>query len=197
MSRLKRPLEHPYAPTASIVEFKRRSENQCDFSATYAPLFRVAPSTNLEPTGDSAQALRVLGHRLLRSRIPFPWRGRDQEVDRTSLQAGGIRFGVWVNVTLKGFRMKSIDFTNAGMITDVPRPLSGAHIAVRNVFVPYKFVRGDGRASVTVPSAATGPKSMSDTGAVVPGSDATSNKASERRTQSLELILDASHPATK
>ncbi|CAM9521221.1 unnamed protein product, partial [Hapterophycus canaliculatus] len=55
--------------------------------------------------------------------------------------AGGIRFGVWVNVSLKGFRMKTVDFAAAGMSTDVPRPLSGASVAVRNIFLPYHFVR--------------------------------------------------------
>lgn len=48
---------------------------------------------------------------------------------------------MWVNVSLKGFRMKTVDFAAAGMSTDVPRPLSGASVAVRNVFVPYRFVR--------------------------------------------------------
>ncbi|CAN0396455.1 unnamed protein product, partial [Laminaria digitata] len=56
---------------------------------------------------------------------------------RTCLQADGIRFGVWVNVSLKGFRTKNVDFAAAGMSTDVPRPLSGASVAVRNIFVPY------------------------------------------------------------
>lgn len=65
-----------------------------------------------------------------------------QEVDRTCMRAGGIRFGIWVNVSLKGFRIKTIDFPDAGMSTDIPRPLSGASVAVRNIFVPYRFVRG-------------------------------------------------------
>lgn len=60
------------------------------------------------------------------------------------MTAGGIRFGVWVNVSLKGFRMKTVDFAAAGMSTDVPRPLSGASVAVRNIFVPYRFVRNQG-----------------------------------------------------
>lgn len=64
-----------------------------------------------------------------------------QDFDRTCMTAGGIRFGVWVNVSLKGFRMKSVDFAAAGMSTDVPRPLSGASVAVRNIFVPYRFIR--------------------------------------------------------
>lgn len=68
-----------------------------------------------------------------------------QEVDRTCLRAGGIRFGMWVNVSLKGFRIKTIDFPAAGMSTDVPRPLSSASVAVRNIFLPYAFLpRGDG-----------------------------------------------------
>lgn len=37
--------------------------------------------------------------------------------------------------------MKTVDFAAAGMSTDVPRPLSGASVAVRNIFVPYHFVR--------------------------------------------------------
>lgn len=65
-----------------------------------------------------------------------------QDFDRTCTHAGGIRFGVWVNISLKGFRMKTIDFSAAGMSTDVPRPLSGASVAVRNIFVPYGFVPG-------------------------------------------------------
>lgn len=56
------------------------------------------------------------------------------------MAAGGIRFGVWVNLSLKGFRLKTVDFPEAGMSTDVPRPLSGASVAVRNIFVPYRFV---------------------------------------------------------
>ncbi len=66
-----------------------------------------------------------------------------QDFDRTCATAGGIRFGVWVNVSLKGFRMKTVDFAAAGMSTDVPRPLSGASVAVRNVFLPYRFVRSN------------------------------------------------------
>lgn len=63
-----------------------------------------------------------------------------QEIDRTCTRAGGIRVGIWVNVSLKGFRMKTVDFSSAGMSTDIPRPLSGASVAVRNIFVPYCFV---------------------------------------------------------
>lgn len=70
-----------------------------------------------------------------------------QDFDRTCTTAGGIRFGVWVNVSLKGFRMKTVDFAAAGMTTDVPRPLSGASVAVRNVFVPYRFVRNNKNSS--------------------------------------------------
>lgn len=36
--------------------------------------------------------------------------------------------------------MKTVDFSSAGMSTDIPRPLSGASVAVRNLFVPYRFV---------------------------------------------------------
>ena len=67
-----------------------------------------------------------------------------QDFDRTCTTAGGIRFGVWVNVSLKGFRTKNVDFAAAGMSTDVPRPLSGASVAVRNIFVPYRFVHDNG-----------------------------------------------------
>lgn len=67
-----------------------------------------------------------------------------QDIDRTCTKAGGIRFGVWVNVSLKGFRTKNVDFAAAGMSTDVPRPLSGASVAVRNIFVPYRYVRDNG-----------------------------------------------------
>ena len=37
--------------------------------------------------------------------------------------------------------MKTVDFARAGMITDIPRSLSGASVAVRNIFFPYHFVR--------------------------------------------------------
>eukprot|EP00903_Cladosiphon_okamuranus_P016177 g14928.t1 len=73
--------------------------------------------------------------------------GGDEDFDRMCTTAGGIRFGVWVNVSLKGFRMKTVDFAAAGMSTDVPRPLSGASIAVRNIFVPYRFVRNNKNSS--------------------------------------------------
>ncbi|CAN0196038.1 unnamed protein product [Scytosiphon promiscuus] len=71
----------------------------------------------------------------------------DEDFDRMCTTAGGIRFGVWVNVSLKGFRMKTVDFAAAGMSTDVPRPLSGASVAVRNIFVPYHFVRNSNKSS--------------------------------------------------
>ncbi|CAM9309521.1 unnamed protein product [Ascophyllum nodosum] len=67
--------------------------------------------------------------------------GGNEDIDRTCTKAGGIRFGVWVNTTLKGFRMKTVDFARVGMITDIPRSLSGASVAVRNIFFPYHFVR--------------------------------------------------------
>lgn len=80
----------------------------------------------------------------------------DQEVDRTSAQAGGIRIGFWVNTSLKTFRLKSVEFSSVGMGTDVPRPLSTAPVAVRNVFVPYKYVRGVGATRAVVTSPAPG-----------------------------------------
>lgn len=43
--------------------------------------------------------------------------------------------------------MKTIDFSAVGMSTDVPRPLSGASVAVRNIFVPYGFVPREGGAA--------------------------------------------------
>ncbi|CAM9863955.1 unnamed protein product, partial [Discosporangium mesarthrocarpum] len=63
--------------------------------------------------------------------------GGDEEFDRLSMRKGDIRVGVWLNTTLKGFRLKTLDFSEACMSTDVPRPLSGARVAVRNIFLPY------------------------------------------------------------
>lgn len=82
--------------------------------------------------------LTVCIQRLLDSDIPLPWL---QEIDRTCTTASGIRFGIWVNTTLKSFRIKTVDFTTAKMSTDIPRSLSGASVAVRSVFLPYHFVR--------------------------------------------------------
>eukprot|EP00752_Nemacystus_decipiens_P014603 g13004.t1 len=107
--------------------------------------------------------------------------GGDEEFDRTCMTAGCIRFGVWVNVSLKGFRMKTVDFAAAGMATDVPRPLSGASVAVRNVFVPYRFVRnnksggsgsGSGNSNGGV-GAAAGAEAVGDGGGDTRGGEAT------------------------
>ena len=50
--------------------------------------------------------------------------------------------------------MKTIDFSEAvGMSTDLPRPLSTARIALRNVFWPYDHIpaaNGGGLAAVSL-----------------------------------------------
>ncbi|KAG5177728.1 hypothetical protein JKP88DRAFT_255938 [Tribonema minus] len=43
----------------------------------------------------------------------------------------------------KAFRMRTIDFTEASMSTDVPRPLSTARVALRNLFLPYCHIPKD------------------------------------------------------
>lgn len=114
-----------------------------------------------------------------------------QDFDRMCTTAGGIRFGVWVNVSLKGFRMKSVDFAAAGMSTDVPRPLSGASVAVRNVFVPYHFVRNNKNNSSS---------SCSGAGAVVgveAGVDADGNPSSSSGTVSVCGTAQKVHTVSK
>lgn len=94
-----------------------------------------------------------------------------QELDRTCSKVGGIRFGVWVNVSLKGFRMKAVEFTAAGMSTDVPRPLSSASVAVRNIFFPYSCVGNAGTSSANVERGvdALGPVASDDDAGITAG----------------------------
>ncbi|CAM9331041.1 unnamed protein product [Chrysoparadoxa australica] len=64
----------------------------------------------------------------------------DPEADKLSTERGGIRFGVWCNMALKSFRMKTIDFASVCMSSDLPRPLSTAKIALSNTFLPYEYI---------------------------------------------------------
>eukprot|EP00611_Tribonema_gayanum_P006793 TRINITY_DN1611_c0_g1_i2.p1 TRINITY_DN1611_c0_g1~~TRINITY_DN1611_c0_g1_i2.p1 ORF type:complete len:522 (+),score=108.38 TRINITY_DN1611_c0_g1_i2:1237-2802(+) len=67
----------------------------------------------------------------------------DTDKDKICRQRGGIRLGIWCNLTLKAFRMRTIDFPEASMSTDVPRPLSTARVALRNLFLPYCHIPKD------------------------------------------------------
>ena len=48
-----------------------------------------------------------------------------------------IKLGVWVNLASKGFRMKTIDFPNVGIIAEVPKTLALESIAVRVIHTSY------------------------------------------------------------
>ena len=62
---------------------------------------------------------------------------RRGEIIVTEKSPGGLSFGVWVNWERRGFRMKTLDFSAAGLSCDVPKPLAPQAIAVRCVFLPY------------------------------------------------------------
>lgn len=66
--------------------------------------------------------------------------GGHDDADKYCKTLAGIRVGLWCNFTQKGGRMKTIEFVEAGMSTDIYRPLSTARVALRNMFVPYERI---------------------------------------------------------
>ena len=63
---------------------------------------------------------------------------------KISSDAGSLKFGVWINVALKPFRLKVVDFGNSGIIVDIPKPLALHSVAVRVVYHPANHVAGGG-----------------------------------------------------
>jgi cancer susceptibility candidate protein 1 len=61
---------------------------------------------------------------------------------KISSDAGSLKFGVWINVALKPFRLKVVDFGNSGIIVDIPKPLALHSVAVRVVYHPANYVVG-------------------------------------------------------
>uniref|UniRef100_A0A7S1XPL8 IC97/Casc1 N-terminal domain-containing protein n=1 Tax=Phaeomonas parva TaxID=124430 RepID=A0A7S1XPL8_9STRA len=74
---------------------------------------------------------------------------------KSDAEAGGeactVSYGVWVNHEKRGFRLKTLDFTEVGLQVEVPKPVAPHRIAVRSVYVPYDehsygngYVAGEG-----------------------------------------------------
>jgi len=61
---------------------------------------------------------------------------------KISSNAGSLKFGLWVNVALKPFRLKVVDFGKTGIIVDIPKPLALHSVAVRVLYHPSNHVSG-------------------------------------------------------
>ena len=61
---------------------------------------------------------------------------------KISASVKSLKFGIWVNVALKPFRIKVVDFSKTGMIVDIPKPLALHSVAVRVVYHPANHVPG-------------------------------------------------------
>jgi hypothetical protein len=51
-------------------------------------------------------------------------------------QLEGIKYGIWVNIVVKGFRMKPIRFNELGIGVDVPKPVAVQTLAMRCLYYP-------------------------------------------------------------
>ena len=65
--------------------------------------------------------------------------------------AGSLKFGVWINVALKPFRLKVVDFGKTGIVVDIPKPLALHSVAVRVLYHPANHVAGGVMSGVEVP----------------------------------------------
>jgi hypothetical protein len=68
---------------------------------------------------------------------------------KISAAAQTLKFGLWVNVALKPFRLKVVDFSGTGIVVDIPKPLALHSVAVRIVHHPANHVSGIGKATGT------------------------------------------------
>jgi cancer susceptibility candidate protein 1 len=51
-------------------------------------------------------------------------------------QLDGIKYGIWVNLVVKGFRMKPVRFNDVGIGVDVPKPVAVQTLAMRCMYFP-------------------------------------------------------------
>jgi hypothetical protein len=63
---------------------------------------------------------------------------------KISANVGTLKFGLWINVALKPFRLKVVDFGKTGIIVDIPKPLALHSVAVRVLYHPANHVSGGG-----------------------------------------------------
>eukprot|EP00946_MAST-07B_sp_MAST-7B-sp1_P005369 g5369.t1 len=60
-----------------------------------------------------------------------------------------LKYGLWVNVALKPFRLKVVDFSGTGIVVDIPKPVALHSVAIRIVYHPASHVSGIGKAAGT------------------------------------------------
>ncbi len=70
---------------------------------------------------------------------------------KISSTVAALKFGLWVNVALKPFRLKVVDFVGTGVVVDIPKPLALHSVAVRVLYHPANHVSGGAVAGVDVP----------------------------------------------
>ena len=54
----------------------------------------------------------------------------------------GLKFGLWVNLAKKPFRLKVVEFHGTGMSVDIPKPLALQSVALRALYLPFTHVKG-------------------------------------------------------
>jgi cancer susceptibility candidate protein 1 len=70
---------------------------------------------------------------------------------KISSNAGSLKFGVWINVALKPFRLKVVDFGKTGIVVDIPKPLALHSVAVRVLYHPANHVAGGAASGIEAP----------------------------------------------
>jgi cancer susceptibility candidate protein 1 len=66
---------------------------------------------------------------------------------QVSEKEGELKIGLWVNLALKPFRLKVVDYYNCGMVTDIPKPCSLIGVAIRTLYLPFTHIKGMGASS--------------------------------------------------
>jgi cancer susceptibility candidate protein 1 len=58
------------------------------------------------------------------------------------LSENGLKYGLWVNLAKKPFRLKVVDFHGTGMSVDIPKPLALQSVALRALYLPFTHIKG-------------------------------------------------------
>jgi cancer susceptibility candidate protein 1 len=68
----------------------------------------------------------------------------DKRGCQVAAQEGDLRFGIWINLAMKPFRLKVVDYRSTGIVTDIPKPCSLQSVAIRTLYLPFTHIKGLG-----------------------------------------------------
>jgi cancer susceptibility candidate protein 1 len=58
------------------------------------------------------------------------------------LGENGLKYGLWINLAKKPFRLKVVDFHGTGMSIDIPKPCALQSVAIRALYLPFTHIKG-------------------------------------------------------